>query len=109
LDIVLLSSQKIITSVCCLSSATFVGGESVTKSCTFLGYYVVMSLYYRPYYRRLRFSSDADIVRLTNARIIIIITEWRRPSSRSVSIMFKPRNFRFWRNIPHSRASDTLF
>jgi len=24
-------------------------------------------------YRRLRFSSDADIVRLTNARIIIII------------------------------------
>jgi len=25
------------------------------------------------YYRRLRFSSDADIVRLTNARIIIII------------------------------------
>jgi len=25
------------------------------------------------YFRRLRFSSDADIVRLTNARIIIII------------------------------------
>ena len=28
---------------------------------------------YMYYVRRLRFSSDADIVRLTNARIIIII------------------------------------
>ena len=32
-----------------------------------------MRRHYLPYYRRLRFSSDADIMRLTNARIIIII------------------------------------
>jgi len=35
--------------------------------------YAVCSFEYNYDYRRLRFSSDADIVRLTNARIIIII------------------------------------
>jgi len=58
---------------------------------------------------RLRFSSDADIVRLTNARIIII------RSSVSVHLSVRPiqsrtkglGNFKFDRNTLLTRVNDT--